>query len=251
MNDRTALHGVRIHAPDLVSASRVYAAITKTGCQMEAQQCHIPVGDATIRLTSGMPPVPITGRRTELVGIWGLDLGVADPQARLTACEKAGFVTQQSANGFSTDLNGVRVFFGPLSAKTETTAAQVKLDHVALLVKDLARATRQWELLTGLTAHYMAIHPVSQGTLSAARFALGPRMIELLSPIVGTESALRDRLHKVGEGPMALALPAHDLEATLAALRTANIGTAYREPHWVVRPSVAIVPIQLTPRVGH
>lgn len=49
----------------------------------------------------------------------------------------------------------------------------------------------------------MAVHPVSKGTLSAARFAVGPRMIELLFPIVGTESALRDRLQKVGEAGQA------------------------------------------------
>ena len=83
---------------------------------MEEQTCCIPVGAAAIQLTSAMPPVPISDRRAELEGIWGLDLGLTDPEARLAAWEKAGFAARKFAGGFSADLSGVRVFAGPDSA---------------------------------------------------------------------------------------------------------------------------------------
>lgn len=134
----------------------------------------------------------------------------------------------------------------------EPVDADVVLDHVAIMVNDLSASAAAWEQATGLAAEMIGVHPISNGTLEAARFAVGERMLELISPVAGTTSAVGSRLAKVGEGALALALPAADLDAKRNELEQVGVRLVHQPPHWHVHPAnPAGVLIQLTPRVQH
>ena len=247
-----ALQSVRIFADDLARATSCFEAIVGTRAEKSGDEARIRVGDASVLLTSLPPLSPTDATQAPRPSMWGLDIGVTDPRRRLAFVEEAGQVVHRLPDGACVDIKGVRVFIRAMAATPPAASAQVKLDHVAMMVVNLDEATLLWERLTGLTAHRMAVHPVSKGTLAAARFALGPRMIELLAPLPGMQSALATRLTRVGEGPFAMALPAVNLDEKLSRLRAAGIEPLYSASHWIVRPSDASgVPIQLTPRVEH
>ncbi len=148
-------------------------------------------------------------------------------------------------------LNGIDVIVTPTPAP-RSAPADVIVDHVAIVVADLDESARHWAATIGAPAELIGIHPASAGTLTAARFTVGDRMVELVSPIPNTDSAIASRLGRVGEGPLALALPAKDLEAKRRQLTEADVKLSWREPHWLVHPAnPAGVLIQLTPRVRH
>ena len=112
---------------------------------------------------------------------------------------------------------------------------------------DLATA-KQYALL-GFPPAHIGVHPL--GTAFAARFLIGTRMIELLSPLAGSDSPLTARLARVGEGPYGLAIIAHDLDAALERVTAVGARIIEQPPHLIVHPSDAAgVPIQLTPRVN-
>ncbi|MDG2114498.1 MAG: VOC family protein, partial [Actinomycetota bacterium] len=152
----------------------------------------------------------------------------------------------------SATLNGVDVVTSPPGAESATAGAEVFVDHVAVLVRDIEASCAEWARVTGATAELIGLHPISNGGLEAARLDVGGRMIELLSPVAGVESPLAARLERLGEGPVALAMPAHNLEATLERLRASDIQLMFQDPHWLVHPRNPLATmIQLTPRVRH
>jgi 4-hydroxyphenylpyruvate dioxygenase-like putative hemolysin len=71
-----------------------------------------------------------------------------------------------------------------------------------------------------------------------------------VSPVPGQASLLAERLASHGEGVVAVALPANDIEVTLARLRAVGARVLRQEPHWMVHPKDASgVLVQLTPRI--
>ena len=119
-----------------------------------------------------------------------------------------------------------------------------------MLVGDIAEAAPRWEIVLGTAPDSCGVHPL--GTAMAARFLLDRRMLELVAPLPGKPSALRERLERRGEGPFALAIVASDLERTRAAIAAAGARIMYRPPHHIVHPAdTAGVPLQITPQVHH
>ncbi len=104
------------------------------------------------------------------------------------------------------------------------------LDHVILLVTDLAAATRTYARLLGRTPSWQGTHP-GLGTANVL-FRLDDNYVELLSPVgpgaVG--DALRARLAARGEGPLGFALATVDAEACARALRARGLAAADPAP---------------------
>jgi catechol 2,3-dioxygenase-like lactoylglutathione lyase family enzyme len=249
------LHTVHIGARDLAQAAAAYTAIVGVQAESGADAAlQLRTGDAMVCLHAVIAPdAGAAGNLAPHGGIWAMGIQLDDAPERMTRWRRRQAGKGSADHAAYVDLRGVRIFVSDVGdAPASAPVGEVELDHVALMVRDLDAATQEWEDLTGLVAHRMAVHPASNGTLAASRFLLGPRMIELLEPIAGRASPLSERLAKVGEGPLAMALPARDLNATLTRLRGHGIGVVYDDPNWVVRPgSAAGVPIQLTPRVNH
>jgi catechol 2,3-dioxygenase-like lactoylglutathione lyase family enzyme len=131
-------------------------------------------------------------------------------------------------------------------------AGDARLDHVAIAVKNLAQAETVWSRITGVKGELMGVHPASNGSFTASRFVMGEQMIELVSPVEGIESPMARRLAQRGEGIMAIALPADDLDLTLERVRSTGSRVLWQDPHWMVHPKdTAGVLIQLTPRIEH
>lgn len=168
---------------------------------------------------------------------------------------KAGLVSislQTPTPRAPASLSGIEVNFVSESNVPTATTCNAHLDHVALRVRDINDSAGQWTSLTGVEAHMMGIHPVSNGTFTAARLLLGERMIELVSPVPGVPSLMADRLESHGEGVAALALPVDDLAATTARLESLNRQLLDQPPHIMVHPrETGGVLVQLTPRVAH
>lgn len=248
------LRTVHVGVNDLARAGAAYEAIMGVRADPGAAGLRLRSEDATVCLNAALvPDVGGAGSVVPRFGIWALGIELDDAPTRLARWRSRQAGTGNLYQAGYVDLCGIRVFINDAADAQETVPeGEVRLDHVALMVHDLEAATRQWEDLTGLVAHRMPVHPVSNGTLAASRFLLGPRMIELLAPIAGQVSPLSDRLARVGEGPLAMAMPARDLDGTLSRLREHGLDVVYTDPHWVVRPgSAAGVAIQLTPRVAH
>ncbi len=249
-----SLRAVHIGASDLARAAAAYETIMGVRAESGDAWLRLWAGDAVVFLSAVAAPDHGGGMATApSAGIWALGIGLDDATERLARWRSRHAGTGGMDRLGYVDLCGIRVFVNDTAdTHASAPAGEVTLDHVALMVRDLDAATRQWEDLTGLVAHRMAAHPVSKGTLAASRFLLGPRMIELLAPIAGQPSPLAERLAKVGEGALAMALPAKDIDGTLVRLRRHGIAVLYNDPHWVVRPgSASGVAIQLTPRVAH
>ena len=150
------------------------------------------------------------------------------------------------------NLNVVSDLKAPVSTDSSSVAADVALDHIAVVAADLEASVAAWVATLGVEPEFVGIHPVSSGTLRVARFCLGDQMIELLTPVAGQPSAIDDRLNKLGEGPFAIALPAKKLEEKRRALGQLGVRLIWNDPHWLIHPkNPANTLIQLTPRVEH
>ena len=149
--------------------------------------------------------------------------------------------------------NGVEVVVRRASHVVDIGAwTPLRLDHVALAVRDLVAAARVWAALTGVSPHMMGLHPVSNGAFVAARVHVGEQMIELVSPVKGYDSPLARRLCSRGDGPAAMALPVHDLDATIGRLAAVGVAVLRPAPHVMLHPrDTGGVLVQLTPRVEH
>ena len=234
-----------------------------TAADGTARYTRFYLGDAMVELAEPIDE-PATGPGGELArrmrragpGVHLVCLPVADLAPRSAALEADGVQLVRSDGHLYVHprcANGVLVQLTPRREPgARTPSGDACLDHVAIRVRDLEAATRRWEAITGVTAHVMGIHPISGGSFTAARIELGERMVELISPVPGQPSPLAERLASHGEGVAAVALPARDIEATLARVRAAGARVLRQEPHWMVHPKDAAgVLIQLTPRVRH
>jgi catechol 2,3-dioxygenase-like lactoylglutathione lyase family enzyme len=217
------LAGVSIETDDLDHAAAVFAAICGVAPDQEADRVRFSVGDASLRVS-------------RVVNGGGLvAIALDDPDGRLAEAPVS--------------LNGIRIETAPPARPRQ---AEAHLDHVAVLVRDLAAASEAWSALTGAAPEMLGVHPVSGGTFLAARLHLGDRMIELVQPVEGVESALADRLARHGEGAATLALPVNDVRAARDRLEAIDARVLFREPHWFVHPrDTGGVLVQLTPRVEH
>ncbi len=222
------LTAVRVGVHDVEQAANFLAAVSGGLAESDGRQSRVQLGGASI-----------------VVGP-----SVDDRACGITAIEISGAVDVP----LRSKLNNVDIVVNAadlVQLVDAPTGVDVVLDHVAILVKDLDVSAAAWERATGCPAELIGLHPVSNGTLRAARLPVGDRMIELISPVAGTTSAAGIRLARAGEGPMALALPATDLAAKRAELQKQGIRLLWQEPHWLVHPAnPACVLIQLTPRVS-
>lgn len=203
-------------------------------------------------------------------GLWGVTLEVADLPARQAALTATGIVTEPlpEADGLAAglrvaaaDAGGITVMLRPVGssgasggvqAMEQIAAPALRLDHVAVLVRDESAAARTWQAITGVTPHAMGVHPVSGGAFTATRLLLGSQMIELICPVPGKDSALARRLASHGESAVTLALPVADLPAAEAKLAVIGITPLRPAPHVMLHPKdTGGVMIQLTPRVQH
>lgn len=222
----TQLAAVRIAAADVDGAADVIAKICGGAVDVDGEARHVRVGDVALVVEPSGDGGPSGIVAVEFAGV-------------------AGAATQSI-------LNGVHVTTTPGTTTGELGPADVFVDHVAILVHDLDASADAWEAATGVAAELIGIHPISNGTLAAARLAVGDRMIELISPVPGMSSPAASRLERHGEGPMALAIPALNLDTKLAELRAEGIRLLEQPPHWLVHPANPTgVLFQLTPRVKH
>lgn len=222
------LAAVHVAVEDVEAAAAFLATVCGSSTDLVDGQRWVGLGDACIIVES----VGSDGRK----GIVGVSIdGVGSVSGSGTAV-----------------INNLQVRTSAESASPQIWEADLFLDHVAIVVDDLDASAQQWETATGVAPEMIGIHPVSNGTLKAARLAVGDRMIELLSPVPGTESAMGARLEKLGEGPMALAMPAVDIDAKRGVLEAEGVRLLWQDPHWLVHPAnPAGVLVQLTPRVRH
>jgi methylmalonyl-CoA/ethylmalonyl-CoA epimerase len=238
--------------PEPLSLAALYEAI---GAEVDTS------GDALI--------IDIDGSRIEYrsdaqsSGIVTIGVEVDDLTRRLAETEAHDIsVTPIGANVDGPDeirigaehANGVGVVVRQASNISDDVGAgtPIRLDHVALAVRDLDAAARVWAALTGVRPHMMGVHPVSNGAFTAARLSLGEQMIELVSPVEGHDSPFARRLHSKGEGPGAMALPVDDLDATIGRLAAIGVDVLRPAPHVMLHPrDTGGVLVQLTPRVQH
>ncbi|MBT7756115.1 MAG: hypothetical protein HN732_02235 [Rhodospirillaceae bacterium] len=184
---------------------------------------------------------------------FNLDVAIASLEAdgvKLIRNDGHVYVHPNFANGVLVQLTPRREF------GERPESGDAKFDHLAILVADLEAACAGWEKITGGTAHIMGVHPVSNGAFRAARIAMGAQMgeqmLELISPVKDFPSQLAHRLADRGEGLAAVALPANDLEKTVARVKAIGARVLHQPPHQIVHPKDAAgLMLQLTPRVNH
>ena len=255
---------VHILASDLARAVDVFCLITQTnpapGSPSSGESVRLAVGGGWLEFHGELPPrwnpepVSILGGRRD--GVFGVEITVDDLEVRVGALKSAGAVFARSDGIIMVPESGISIAISAGLADASCVASPanhgVRLDHLALLVDDLAAASTRWEAITGVDAEQMGLHPISQGAFSASRLALGSAMIELISPTKGRDSPVGRRLAATGEGPVALAIPVDDVDAAVGRLRSAAVRVDWRDPHWMVHPGdCSGVLVQLTPRVEH
>ena len=263
----TKIDHVPIGTLDIEAAIPVYKAVCGaepgryTSPDGTAKLARFFLGEAMVELMEpiGRPDDGIGAavlRRVEKArpGVHLVCLPGDDPAATAKAIEAHGarvfelnehrYVHPRSANGVLVQLTPRHEFGSP------PASGDAHFDHVAVAVKDLDQACERWAVILGAFPDMKGPHPL--GTFDAARFLLGDRMIELVAPRTGVESAVGKRLTSAGEGVTVLTLVAPDLDRTIERVRAAGARVVWNDPHWFVHPKDAAgVLIQLTPRVQH
>ena len=237
------LRRVRIAADDPADTAAIYGLITGTTAIPDATGVTVPIENAELRISA---TGPTRGR-----GVFGIDVTVDDLAGRVAALSDMGVTTEEFDDHVHVTLAGLDV---SLSEEPPATAisSTAHLDHVAIAVHDVVDDVAPWEAATGVAAHQMGLHPISNGAFSAARIELEDRMLELLSPTPGVDSPMAARVAANGPGPMALAMPVSDVDACKAELEGRGVRVLWNDPHWMVHPADAGgVLVQLTPRVQH
>ena len=252
------LIGVTIGSTDLPRHRKVYEAITGVAPAAGHLDSGSVVGEVSSGPTGQTAVYDLGDARVILApstsgGLRQLCIRVASVDAAVYRLREAG-ATIGSRNGrviVDDRWSAVEVALveQPQGIEIGISAGAV-LDHVAVLVADVAAMAQRWTVMLGVQPDYTGVHPL--GMCIAARFMLGGRMIELLSPLEGQAPALHDRLRRAGDGAFALALIGPNTEATRIAVTAAGARVLHQPPHWVVHPADAAgVPVQITPRVHH
>lgn len=220
--------GFTVACDDIERAAETFAAITGGNVQVNGERATVRFSDVEIAITS------LSTAGVESPGVCAVQLSTDSPTN----------ISGATVNGVVVDIVQPGEDRGPVG--------DVELDHVALAVGDLQAANQAWAGLTGVEPHEMGLHPISNGAWHATRVLLGGRMIEILSPTPGVESPMADRIAKRGDNVIAVAMPAHDLDAKLAYLQSQGIAVLDQPPHKMVHPRyTGGVLVQLTPRVEH
>jgi methylmalonyl-CoA/ethylmalonyl-CoA epimerase len=96
----------------------------------------------------------------------------------------------------------------------------MKLDHIAVAVRDIERAVEDFEKRLGLRCE--RIEDVPTEAARVAFFDLGGPHLELVMP-TGEGSVIARSLERRGEGLHHICLEVADLEKTMAALKAAGL----------------------------
>jgi catechol 2,3-dioxygenase-like lactoylglutathione lyase family enzyme len=263
----TRIDHVPIGTPDIEAAIPVYSAICGTEPSRHtspdgtAMLARFYLGDAMVELVQpidqpeeGIGAAVARRLRRAGAGVHLVCLPSDDPAATAEVLAGHGaevfrvgnhrYVHPRSANGVLVQLTPRRDFGTP------PPSGDAHFDHVAIVVADLDQACDCWEKILGGAPDTKGRHPL--GTFDAARFLLADRMIELVAPCKGIESAVSKRLASAGEGVNVLTLVARDLDRTIGRVKAAGARVVRQEPHWFVHPKDASgVLVQLTPRLEH
>lgn len=252
------LVGVTIASTDPARHREVYSAITGVAPVAAPASPGPWVGERATGPADQAVVFTLGDTRVVLVpgtvgGLQQVCIRVDSVDDAATRLQAAGAAFERRDDGLVVDRAWsavqVAVVAEPLEPDRGSPAGAV-LDHVALVVADVDAMARRWAVLLGIEPDHVGVHPL--GTSRAARFILGDRMIEVLSPLEGQVPALHERLRRAGDGPFALALIGPDAEATRVAVAATGARVLHHPPHWVVHPvDAAGVPVQITPRVRH
>lgn len=263
----TKIDHVPVGTPDIEKTIPVYTAICgvepsrHTSPDKTAMLARFYLGEAMVELVQpiGQPKGGIGGAVARRLGRAGAGVHLVclpgdDPAVIAAMLVEHGaevfsvgdhrYVHPRSANGVLVQLTPRRDFGPP------PPFGDAHFDHVAIAVADLDQACDCWGKILGGPPDTKGPHPL--GTFDAARFLLDERMIELVAPRSGVESAVSKRIASVGEGVTVLTLVAPDLDFTLQRVKAAGARVVHQEPHWFVHPRDASgVLVQLTPRLEH
>ena len=102
-----------------------------------------------------------------------------------------------------------------------------KIDHVAIVLPELADGTSFWVNALGLPLE--KIEEIPEQQVKIALLSVGDSHIELLEP-TDDESGVASYLQKRGPGLHHICLEVHDIEETIARLREANVDLIDEEP---------------------
>ncbi len=250
------LIGVSIRCADVQRPADTFAALLGSRPRYLPVEAGAPatvvfaVGDAQLVLHE-------QGRGSHAstrAGVETIHVAVPDFDARLAQLRRAGAEVEHSpgmVRVLPSWANGLWVELTSAGQPPETgPVCKVDLDHVALLVRDLQVAVERWSGIVGAAPAMLGPHPL--GGSDAARFLLGRRMIEMVTPWPSASSPMRKRLDTAGEGPLALALVARDLGASVRDCEAAGATLVRQPPHVFLHPrDTGGVLVQLTPRLEH
>lgn len=104
----------------------------------------------------------------------------------------------------------------------------MKLDHIAVAVRDMDAAVHDYEAKLGLKCD--RVEDVQDEHARVAFFDLGGAHLELITPL-SAGSPLARSLEQRGEGLHHLCLEVADVEKTVAALHAAGVRTVTETPH--------------------
>ncbi len=102
-----------------------------------------------------------------------------------------------------------------------------KIDHVAIILPELADGTSFWVNALGLPLE--KIEEIPEQQVKIALLSVGDSHIELLEP-TDDESGVASYLQKRGPGLHHICLEVDDIEETIARLREANVPLIDEEP---------------------
>lgn len=91
-----------------------------------------------------------------------------------------------------------------------------KVNHVAIVVKDIEESLKFWEESLGLTLDHIEVVPSQNSRV--AFFLVGESEVELVQP-TSTETGLAAYLEKRGEGMHHLCMEVDDIDEKLAELK--------------------------------
>ncbi|MCG2768175.1 MAG: methylmalonyl-CoA epimerase [Chloroflexota bacterium] len=104
----------------------------------------------------------------------------------------------------------------------------IKLDHIAMAVKDLESALKPYTEALGLTVSKM--EEIQGQQVRIAYLPIGDTEIELVEPTTD-DSGVAKFLEKRGEGLHHICLEVDDLKATLTRLKAQGVRLIDEEPH--------------------
>jgi catechol 2,3-dioxygenase-like lactoylglutathione lyase family enzyme len=237
------LEQIVIACQNVAAGEHAFSAICGAPFESANQTRQQAVGRALITLDDAL------GRPQ---GLQFIRFGTADLAAVRTDLNerKVDFIDADELTIPAASANGVEVRLGnPLTIATDANVP-ARFDHVALAVADLDEAAARWAAITATEPVHLGEHPL--GKFNATRFISGPHMIELVSPKRGVDSPIATRLEQRGEGVMAVAIIASDLDDARSRISAAGLRLVEDPPHVYVHPrDAAGILVQLTPRLAH